>query len=119
MYSTLTIHPSWLALISLWLLANIRSTAAAPQDSNTTPTSNSPAATSSIHSLQNEISATLIPKIESLLNTPNKKKAQDTIDEIDKVKPGAEVIPIIPFQFQSYFFCGLNWQQNVANELTP
>ncbi|KAJ5091883.1 hypothetical protein NUU61_006753 [Penicillium alfredii] len=90
MYSTLTIHPSWLALISLWLLANIRSTTAAPQDSNTTPSSNSPAATSSVHSLQNEISATLIPKIESLLNTPNKKKAQDTIDEIDKVKPGAE-----------------------------
>lgn len=50
-----------------------------------------PQATSSVSSLQNDISVTLIPIISKLIDTPDKKKAQDVIDELDKVKPEAKV----------------------------
>ncbi|KAJ5082437.1 hypothetical protein N7532_011480 [Penicillium argentinense] len=46
----------------------------------------SPQATSSVSSLQNEISATLIPLLFNLIDTPDKDKKQDVIDELDKVE---------------------------------
>lgn len=51
---------------------------------------NDPQATSSVSSLQNDISVTLIPIISKLIDTPDREKAQDVIDKLDKVKPEAK-----------------------------